>query len=325
MLNTALPRALSVLLTLALIGLPAAAQYPQKPIRLVVPYSPGGGTDNIARLLSEKLGARLGQPIVVENKGGASGTIGADAVAKSSPDGYTLLLAGMGPLVVNRSLFQKLPYDPTQAFVPIVKVSSAAMVLVTGPGMMPGDGLKELIANARNKPGQLTIANAGDGSPQHICASLFARSAGITPNHISYKGVAPAIADLLGGNVQVLCDNVGTIRPFIQSGKIKALAVSTRKRAESLADVPTFEEQGLFGIDFSLWFMLVAPAGTPAEVVTRLNSEVNAILRQPDVVQRLHDNASEPAGGSVVSATQFLAKENLAWPALVRAMGLAKQ
>ena len=324
MLNTALARALGALLTLALIALPAAAQYPQKPIRLVVPYTPGGGTDNIARLLAEKLGARLGQPIVVENKGGASGTIGADAVAKSSPDGYTLLLAGLGPLVVNQSLFQKMPYDPTKDLVPIVKVSSAAMVLVSGAAT-PSEGLKELVANARNKPGQLTIANAGDGSPQHICAGLFARSAGITPNHIGYKGVAPAITDLLGGNVQLLCDNVGTIRPFIQSGKVKALAVSTRKRAEALPEVPTFEEQGLSGIDFSLWFMLVAPVGTPAEVVTRLNSEVNAILKQPEVIRKLHDNASEPAGGSVALATQFLAMENLAWPALVRTIGLAKQ
>lgn len=324
LLNTALPRALGALLTLALIALPAAAQYPQKPVRLVVPYAPGGGTDNIARLLAEKLGARLGQPIVVENKGGANGTIGSDAVAKSQPDGYTLLLAGLGPLAVNPSLFQKMPYEPTKAFVPIVKVSSAAMVLVTGSGT-PNEGLKDLVANARNKPGQLSVANAGEGSPQHICAGLFARSAGITLNHIPYKGAAPAITDLLGGSVQVLCDNVGTIRPFIQSGKVKALAVSTRKRAEALPNVPTFEEQGFSGIDFSLWFMLVAPVGTPAEVVTRLNSEVNAILKQPDVIQKLHENASEPAGGSVALATQFLAKENLAWPELVRAIGLTKQ
>jgi len=313
-----------ILWALALAGLPAAAQYPQKPIRLVVPYAPGGGTDNIARLLAEKLGTRLGQPVIVENKGGANGTIGADAVAKSQPDGYSLLLAGLGPLAVNPSLFQKMPYEPTKAFVPIVKVSSAALVLVTG-SEMSNEGLKELVATAKSKPGQINMANAGEGSPQHICAGLFARSAGITLNHIPYKGAAPAITDLLGGSVQALCDNVGTVRPFIQSGKVRALAVSTRQRAEALPNVPTFEEQGFAGIDFSLWFMLVAPLGTPADVVTRLNTEVNAVLKQPDMVQRLRENGSEPAGGSVASATQFLANENLAWPELVRAIGLRKQ
>lgn len=318
------PLVLSALLTLAALGQSAAAQYPEKPIRLVVPYTAGGGTDNIARLLGEKLGTRLGQPVVIDNKGGANGAIGSDAVAKSAPDGYTLLLAGLGPLAVNPNLFQRMPYEPTKAFAPIVKVSSAAMVLVTGPGKA-GEGLKELVARARSKPGQLTMANAGEGSPQHICAGLFARSAGLSLNHIPYKGAAPAITDLLGGSVDALCDNVGTVRPFIQSGKVRALAVSTRKRAEALPDVPSFDEQGLSGIDFSLWFMLVAPAGTPADVVTRLNSEVNAILKQPDVVQRLHENASEPAGGSVAAASEFLIRENRAWPELVRAIGLSKQ
>ncbi|WP_170217168.1 Bug family tripartite tricarboxylate transporter substrate binding protein [Variovorax gossypii] len=313
-----------ILWTLALAALPAAAQYPQRPIRLVVPYAPGGGTDNIARLLAEKLGTRLGQPVIVDNKGGANGTIGADAVAKSQPDGYSLLLAGLGPLAVNQSLFQKMPYEPVKAFAPIAKVSSAALVLVTGPELS-NEGLKDLVASAKSKPGQINMANAGEGSPQHICAGLFARSAGIALNHIPYKGAAPAITDLLGGSVQALCDNVGTVRPFIQSGKVKALAVSTRQRAEALPNVPTFEEQGFAGIDFSLWFMLVAPAGTPADVVSRLNTEVNAVLKQPDMVQRLRESGSEPTGGSVASATQFLAHENQSWPELVRAIGLRKQ
>lgn len=315
---------LIALLTLALTAPAAMAQaYPQKPVRLVVPYAPGGGTDNIARVLAEKLTTRLGQPVIVDNKAGANGTIGADAVAKSPADGYTLLLAGMGPLAINSSLYQKMPYEPTKAFAPVVKISSSALVLVassTGPG-----GLKDLMANARNKPGSLNAANAGEGSPQHICASLFACSAGITLTHIPYKGAAPAITDLLGGAVEVMCDNVGTLRPYIQAGKVRPLAVSTRKRVEALPDVPTFEEQGLAGIDFSLWFMLVAPKGTPAAVVDRLNTEVNAILKQNDLVQKLHENASEPGGGSVIAATQFLAKENLAWPELVRTIGLSRQ
>ena len=323
MQKPAIPLVVSAFLALAWISSPVAAQYPEKPVRLVVPYAPGGGTDSIARLLAEKLAARLGQPVIVENKGGASGIIGSDAVAKAPPDGYTLLLAGVGPLAVSPSLFQKAPYQPTKDFVPIVKVSSAAMVLVTA-SKKPGEGLKELVEYARNRPGQLTIANAGDGSAQHICAAMFTRSAGITVNHIAYKGAANAITDLLGGNVQAFCDNVGTVRPFIQSGKLKPLAVSTRKRAEALPDVPTFESQGLRGIDFSLWFMLVAPKGTPVEVVTRLNNEVNAILKQPDVIQKLHDNGSEPAGGPATSANQFLAKENAALLEMVSAIGLTK-
>lgn len=184
-------------LTLSLAALPAIAQYPERPIRLVVPYAPGGGTDNVARLLAAKLGARLTQPVVVENKAGANGIIGSDAVAKSAADGYTLLLAGLGPLAVNPSLFQKMPYEPARAFAPIVKVSSAALVLVV-PGVSK-DGLKEIVAGAKSKPGELNIANAGEGSPQHICAELFARSAGIRVNHIPYKGAAPAVTDLLGG------------------------------------------------------------------------------------------------------------------------------
>lgn len=313
-------------LLLALAGLPATAatQYPERPIRLVVPYAPGGGTDNIARLLAVKLGARLAQPVVVDNRAGANGIIGADAVAKSPADGYTLLLAGLGPLAVNPSLFQKMPYEPLKAFTPVARISSAALVLVTGSGA-PKEGLKDLVATAKSAPGQLTLANAGEGSPQHICAGLFARSAGIVLNNIPYKGAVPAVTDLLGGNVQAMCDNIGTVRSFIQSGKLRALAVSTHKRAQALPDVPTFEEQGFAGIDFSLWFMLVAPSGTPGPVITRLNTEVNAILQQPDVIQMLHDNASEATGGSVSEAAQFLAKENRAWPELVRAIGLGKQ
>lgn len=313
------------LFSLALVGLPAMAQtYPQKPVRLVVPYAPGGGTDNIARVMAEKLATRLGQPVIVENKAGANGTIGADAVAKSPADGYTLLLAGIGPLAVNASLYQKMPYDPMKAFAPVVKISSAALVLVAGSTTFNGS-LKDLVANARGKPGQLNAANAGEGSPQHICAGLFARSAGITVTHVPYKGAAPAITDLLGGTVEVMCDNVGTLRPHIQAGKLRPLAVSTAKRVAALPDVPTFEELGVAGIDFSLWFMLVAPAGTPATVLERLNNETNAILKQEDMVQKLRENASEPVGGSVAAASEFLIKENRAWPDLVRTIGLKKQ
>jgi len=322
MLHLALRSAL-LGLALSLIALPVAARYPDRPVRLVVPYAPGGGTDNIARLLAAKLSVRLAQPVVVENRPGASGIIGADAVAKSPADGYTLLVAGLGPLAVNSSLFQRMPYTPTQAFVPIAKISSAALVLVVPQGGQTG--LKEIVASAKSRPGTLNVANAGEGSPQHICAGLFARTADITVTHIPYKGSAPAITDLLGARVQALCDNVGTLRPFIQSGKVRALAVSTRERTQALPDVPTFEEQGLRGIDFSLWFMLVAPTGTSADVVMRLNTEINTVLKQPDVIRALQNSGSEAFGGSLADAVEFLTTENRRWPELVRAIGLTAQ
>ena len=302
----------------------AAAQYPDRVIRLVVPYPAGGGTDQMARLLAEKLGPQLRQTIVVENKAGAGGNIGADAVAKAAPDGYTLLLAGMGPLAVNPSLFLRMPYDPTKAFAPIVRVSTAPLVVVAGPSAPPG-GLRQLLAHARSKPGALSIANAGEGSPQHICAGLFSHAAGLTVTHIPYKGAAPAITDVVGGSVNVLCENVGIIRPFVQSQKVRPLAVSTRKRTALLPDVPTFEEEGLASTDFTLWFMLVAPAGTPAPIVARLNREVNAVLAMPDVIARLKENASEPAGGSVAAATEHLLRENKAWPDFIKTLGLTRQ
>ena len=314
------PRFAVLGLTLSLAALPAIAQYPERPIRRWCPMRLAGN-----RQYRSAVGRETRRPSDSARRrreqGGANGIIGSDAVAKSPADGYTLLLAGLGPLAVNPSLFQKMPYEPARAFAPIVKVSSAALVLVV-PGVSK-DGLKEIVAGAKSKPGELNIANAGEGSPQHICAELFARSAGIRVNHIPYKGAAPAVTDLLG-SVQALCDNVGTVRAFVQSGKVKALAVSTRQRAQALPDVPTFEEQGLAGVDFSLWFMLVAPAGTPEEVVTRLNTEINAILKQPDVIRTLQDNGSEAAGGSVAEASEF-GEGKPCWPELVRSIGLTRQ
>ncbi|WP_084652396.1 Bug family tripartite tricarboxylate transporter substrate binding protein [Ottowia thiooxydans] len=311
-------------LALAVFLGPALAQYPERPVRLIVPYPPGGGTDNIARLLADKLSQRMGKSFVVDNRAGANGNIGADAVAKAKPDGYTLLLAGLGPLAVNPGLYAKMPYDPGTAFAPIVMVSSAPLVLVAGPSAPSGD-LRQLISHMREHPGSLTMANAGEGSPHHICAGLFTKAAGVTGTHVPYKGAAPAITDLLGSSVQALCENVGTIGPYLKSGKVRPLAVSTRSRTKLLPDVPTFEEGGLPPIDFSLWFMLVAPAGTPADVISLLNREANAILLQPDTVDRFSGIANEPVGGSVQAAQDHLRKETQRWPGLVKSIGLTQQ
>jgi tripartite-type tricarboxylate transporter receptor subunit TctC len=321
--HNVLRMAAAVLATTFLAGT-ARAEYPERPIRLVVPYAAGGGTDQIARILGEKLAPRLRQAIVVENKPGANGNIGAEAVATAPPDGYTLLFAGLGPLAVNTSLYARMPYDPTTAFAPIVKVSSAPLVLVAGPGA-PAGGLQPLLAHARKARETLTMANAGTGSPQHICAGLFGRAAAASILHVAYRGASPAITDLLGGRVEALCENIGTIWPFIEAKRVTPLAVSTRERTSLLPDVPTFEEQGLPGIDFTLWFMLVAPKATPPDIVARLNREVNEILAMPDMIERLRSNAYEPGGGSVAAATEFLLQENKRAPGLVETLGLSRQ
>ena len=318
---TSLLKRCAALLAIAMACGTALAQYPERPIRLVVPYPPGGGTDNMARLLADKLAQRMGKPFVVDNRAGANGNIGADAVAKAPADGYTLLLAGLGPLAVNPGLYARMPYDPARAFAPISVVASAPLVLVAGPAT-PASDLAGLVSYMRQNPGALTMANAGEGSPHHICAGLLAKAAGASVTHVPYKGAAPAVTDLLGGNVQALCENVGTIDPYIKSHKVRPLAVSTRSRTTLLPGVPTFEESGLAGIDFSLWFMLVAPAGTPAETVARLNREVNAVLAQPDAIGRLRDFGNEPVGGSVQAAAEHLQKETQRWPQLVKAIGL---
>ena len=294
-----------------------AAPYPDKPVKLVVPYAPGGGTDLIARLLAEKLRERLGQSVIVENKAGANGSIGAGAVAKAAPDGYTLLLAGMGPLAINPTLIPQMSYVPAKDFAAITMVSSFALALVAGPSAPAGD-FAALLAHARQNPGKVTAANAGEGSPQHLCISLLAKRAKVELTDVPYKGSAPAIADMIGGNVQVECENIGTVLPFVKGGKLRPLAVSSSQRALLLPEVPSFRELGIAGADFSSWFMLVAPADTPAEIVQRLNKDVNEVLRQPDFVARLRETANEPMGGSVQAATEFLQKENREWPPLLK-------
>ncbi len=218
---------LNSLLRLGAVSLVAAvfpgaglAQYPERPVHMVVPYPPGGGTDNIARLLADRLAQQMGRPFVVDNRPGANGNIGADAVARAPADGYTLLLAGMGPLAVNPGLYKRMPYDPAKAFAPIAVVSSAPLVLVAGPSAPAGD-LRQLVRIMRERPDSLTIANAGEGSPHHICAGLFVKAAGVSVIHVPYKGAAPAVTDLLGGSVQALCENVGTISPYLKERGIR--------------------------------------------------------------------------------------------------------
>jgi tripartite-type tricarboxylate transporter receptor subunit TctC len=272
---------------LALVAGPAFSQdYPSKPVRFVVPYVAGGNADLWARTLAQKLGESLKQPFVVENKPGANGGIGADYVAKSAPDGYTLLATASGPITVNPVLYAKVPYDPVRDFAPVAQCVVYQYVLVT-LASAPYKNLDDLVKAARANPGALAYGSTGIGGGNHLAGELFALATGTRLTHVPYKGSAPALADLLGGQLAFMFDTVITSVPQIQSGKLRAFGVSSAKRASSLPDVPTMQELGLKDFDISQWQGVLAPAGTPGAIVERLNGEIVKAMRAPDVHQRI--------------------------------------
>jgi tripartite-type tricarboxylate transporter receptor subunit TctC len=277
-----------VILALALAGpAPAAAQdWPAKPVRLVVPYVAGGAADIFGRTLAQKLGEAMHQSFIVENKPGANGGIGSEFVAKSAPDGYTLLATASGPIVVNPVLYAKVPYDPVRDFAPVAQGSVYQYVLVTLSGS-PIRSLAELVAAARAQPGAISYGSTGVGGGNHLAGELLALSTRTQLTHVPYKGSAAALADLLGGQLSFMFDTVITSVPQIRAGKLRAFAVSSAKRASALPDVPTMQEAGIAGFDISQWQGVLAPAGTPRPVVERLNAEIVRALRAPDVRERL--------------------------------------
>jgi tripartite-type tricarboxylate transporter receptor subunit TctC len=273
----------------AAVALPgtAIAAYPEKPISLVVPYPPGGATDIIGRVVAQKLGQALGQSVVVENRGGAGGDIGAAAVARAAPDGYTLLMGALTSHSIMQTLEKKtITYDLEKDFSPITMVGSVPLVFVVHPSV-PAENLKQLIAYAKSKPGYLTYASSGPGAPQRMAAELFKRMAGVDILHIPYNGSGPAMNDLVGGQVLTMVETVPAALGFIKSGRLRALAVSTPERIVMLPDVPTAAEAGLPGFDVSSMFGVLAPAGTPQSIIKRLNTELVKILQMPDVKERL--------------------------------------
>lgn len=280
----------------ALLGVSAplasAQQYPNKPIRLVVPYPPGGPNDIIGRIVAQKLGDALGQQLIVDNRPGAGGNIGTGVVAKSPPDGYTLLSGGMGSLVMN-PLIEKVPYDPQRDFAPVILMASAPNVLVVHPSL-PVKDVKGLIALARVRPGQLNYGSGGVGSTPHLSGALFNTMAKVNIVHIPYKGNAPAITDLLGGQVQLAFLGIPPVQPHVVSGKLRAVAVTSSRRSQALTAVPTVAESGLPGYELSPWYGVLAPAGTPADIVTRLNTVIAKIMRTPDMGERLTAIGAEP-------------------------------
>ena len=274
-----------------------AQDYPVKPIRLLVPFAPGGGNDTVARAIAQQLTLALGQPVVVDNKAGAGGVVGADLAAKAAPDGYTLFLGGVGSLAVNPHVMAKLPYDPFKNFAPIVFLASAPSVVAVNIAQ-PLRTIQEMTAFAKANPNKLNYASNGNGGSAHVATALYESMAGVDMAHIPYKGLAPAMTDLLSGQVQLMFSSMVAIVPQIKSGKLKALAVTGAKRSPLLPDVPTLAESGLPGYEAGSWYGLLAPAGTSPDIIRKINLESGKALRQVAVRETLISEGAEVAAGS---------------------------
>ena len=262
-----------------------AQKFPDKPIRFIVPFPPGGGNDILARAIAPKMGEFLGQPVVIDNRAGAGGNIGTDLAAKSAPDGYTIVIAS-NQVTINPWLYAKLPFDIEKDFVAVAQAASVPMVLAVHPSV-PANTLKEFIALAKASPGKFNHGTPGNGTPQHIAFEVFNHAAGVQVTHIAYKGTGPAIADLIGGQVQSAIGTMASLEQHVKAGKLRALGVTTPKRSPAMPNVPTVAEAGLPGFEVPLWYSILAPAGTPKEIVARLSSEVARALAVPETRERL--------------------------------------
>jgi tripartite-type tricarboxylate transporter receptor subunit TctC len=312
-------RAAVAALLLSLAGA-AWSQYPAHPVRFIVPSAAGGGTDIIARAVSLKLSEALGQQFVVDNRPGAGQMIGIELAAKAPPDGHTILMAA-STLAINSVMYKKVPYDPLRDFAPITQAASLANVLVVHPSL-PVKSLAELIAYAKARPGELNFASAGIGTSPQMSIELLKSMAGIDMVHIPYKGTAPGVVDLLAGQVKVMAPNVLTALPHIKSGKLRALAVTSGKRSQALPEVPTVAEAGLPGYDSTQWYGVLAPAGTPREIVARLHAEIVRALRDPEVGKRLEADGAEAVGSSPEEFSAFIRSETEKWAKVARAAGI---
>jgi tripartite-type tricarboxylate transporter receptor subunit TctC len=297
-----------------------AQPYPSKPIHLIVPFPPGGPTDIVGRLVAQKISEGVGQPVVVENRPGAGGTVGSLAAAKSPPDGYTLLYGSTSTLAIAPSLYRNLTYDPRKSFAPISLVSRGP-ILVAVNDKVPARTLKEFIDLAKKSPGKLSYGSGGNGTPPHLAGELFKAVAGVDLLHVPYKGGAPAINDVAGGQVEAVFEGQVALLPHLQSGRIRALAITGAKRNPALPDVPTVAEAGLPQYDANFWSGLVAPAGTPAETVNRLNSVLLKALSSADVRETLARQGLEPSGNSPQEFAKYIAAELEKWAAVVKTSG----
>jgi tripartite-type tricarboxylate transporter receptor subunit TctC len=310
----------AVVLALAAPSIALAQAYPSKPIRLVVGVPPGGATDAVARIVGQKLSEQMGQPFIIENKGGAGGNIGAEAVAKSPPDGYTLFLAVIGTMAINQSLYKDMPFDTLRDFAPISQLTSMPQMLIVHPSV-PAKSVRELIAYAKANPGKLSFASGGNGTATHLAGELFKSSAGIDMVHVPYKGNGPAMTDLVGGRVSAMFDQVASGLPQVKGGKLVALGVTTAKRSPAAPEIPAIAESGLAGYDVTTWHGLVAPAGTPPEIVNRLQAEVVKALASADVREKFAANGIDPVSSTPQAFGEFMKGEITKWSATVKASG----
>jgi tripartite-type tricarboxylate transporter receptor subunit TctC len=298
----------------------SAQDWPAKTVRIIVPFPAGGSADLLPRIVAEKLSEKWGQPVIVDNRPGAAGNIGAELVYRAEPDGYTLLSGPPPPLVINKLLYPKLAYDPAQ-FVPITVIGAIPNVLLVHP-QIGVSSVAELIALAKKNPGKLNYASQGSGTTSHLTAELFKSMGGnLQITHVPYKGTAPALADLLGGQVDMMCDNLGVSLPHVRSGKLKALAVASRKRASSLPDVPALGET-LPGFESVAWFGIVAPPKTPAAIAAKVSAAVHEALQLADVQKRLGELSAEPMGLSPPDTAAFMKQETERWGTIIRSAGV---
>lgn len=315
--------AMSFLTATSLFAVAATAQgqeYPTKVIRIIVPFTPGGGNDILARLIAPGLSETLGQPVIIENKPGASGNIGTEAAARSAPDGYTLLMAS-NTVTINPSLYAKLPFDLQRDFAPVGMIASVPMILVTNP-KQPYKTLADFIAFAKEHPKTINFSSPGSGTPQHLAGELFARMSGTQIVHVAYKGTAPAIQDVVGGHVEIAFATMASVLPYIQTGRLRALGVAGNHRASGLPDLPTFDEAGLKGYDASLWYSLLVPVKTPRNVVDKLASALQKSINNPKTREQLIAQGFEPQTSTQEQLAERINSDLARWARVVKETGV---
>jgi tripartite-type tricarboxylate transporter receptor subunit TctC len=297
-----------------------AQAYPSKPVTIVVPWPPGGPSDIAARPMAKGLGDELKQTFVIDNRGGAGGNIGTALVTKAAPDGYTLLITSSAPIVINPSLYRQMPFDPSKDLAPITNLLRVPLILVVHPSV-PAKNLKELVAHVNGQKGKIQYASAGNGTPQHLTAELFKSTAKLDMIHVPYKGSAPAITDLVGGHVPIMFDSAIAILPHIKSGKVRAIAITSAKRSAALPDVPTFAEAGMPGFESYAWYGFFAPARTPPDIISKLNTTARKVMESPEWQRVLADTGSENVGESPEQFAAFIKAEAAKWAKVVKASG----